>query len=46
MKEELSLLSHMGKDPNSLHRVVVRCCYDLANQSQHIEKIIEKQSSI
>ena len=36
----------MSKDPNSPHRVVVRCCYDLTNQSQHIEKIVEKQSSL
>ena len=27
------LLSHMDKDPNSPHRVVVHYCYDLTNQS-------------
>ncbi|CAL5329405.1 unnamed protein product [Camellia sinensis] len=39
------LLSHMGKDPNSSHRVAIKCC-DLTNQAQHIEVIIEKQTSI
>ncbi|XP_028111666.1 zinc finger MYM-type protein 1-like [Camellia sinensis] len=40
------LLSHMGKDPNSSHRVAIQCCCDLTNQAQHIEAIIEKQTSI
>ncbi|CAL5426858.1 unnamed protein product [Camellia sinensis] len=40
------LLSHMGKDPNSSHRVAIKCCCDLTNQAQHIEAIIEKQTSI
>ena len=39
------LLSHMGKDPNLPHRVAVHC-YNLTNQSQHIEKIVEKQYSL
>ena len=30
-RKNCPLLSHMGKDPNSPHRVVVRCCYDLTN---------------
>ncbi|XP_028079332.1 zinc finger MYM-type protein 1-like [Camellia sinensis] len=36
----------MGKDPNSSHRVAIKCCCDLTNQAQHIEAIIEKQTSI
>ena len=40
-RKNCTLLSQMDKDPNSPHRVVMRC-YDLTNQSQHIEKIIEK----
>ncbi|XP_028074479.1 zinc finger MYM-type protein 1-like [Camellia sinensis] len=40
------LLSHMGKDPNSSHRVAIKCCCDLTNQAQHIEAIIEKQTFI
>ena len=40
-RKNCSLLSQMDKDPNSPHKVVMRC-YDLTNQSQHIEKIVEK----
>jgi hypothetical protein len=39
------LLGHVGKDPNSPHKIAVKCCDDLKNYSQHIGKLIEKQSS-
>ncbi|XP_028055194.1 zinc finger MYM-type protein 1-like [Camellia sinensis] len=35
------LLSHMGKDPTSSHRVAVKYCCDLTNQAQHIEASID-----
>jgi hypothetical protein len=38
------LMRHVGKDPNSLHKIAVRCCDDLKNNSRHIGKLIEKQS--
>ena len=38
------LMRHVGKDLNSLHKIVVRCCDDLKNNSCHIGKLIEKQS--
>ncbi|KAF2308040.1 hypothetical protein GH714_034673 [Hevea brasiliensis] len=39
-----AFLCHVGKDPNSLHKVAVKKSRDLMNQNQHIEKVIEKQS--
>jgi hypothetical protein len=39
-----SLIGHVGKDPNSPHKIVVKCCEDLMNQSWHIYKIVEKQT--
>ena len=36
----------MGMDPNSSHRVAIKCRCDLTNQAQHIEAIVEKQTSI
>ena len=36
-------MRHVGKDPNSLHKIAVRCCDDLKNNSRHIGKLIEKQ---
>ncbi|XP_050244292.1 uncharacterized protein LOC126692642 [Quercus robur] len=34
-----------GKEPNSPHKIAVKCCEDLKNYSQHIDKLIEKQTS-
>ena len=39
------LIRHEGKDPNSPHKIVVKCCEDLKNYSRHINKLIEKQKS-
>ena len=39
-----AFLGHIGKDPNSMHRIAVNSCNHLLNQSQHIEKVIEKQN--
>ncbi|XP_075665956.1 uncharacterized protein LOC142635730 [Castanea sativa] len=33
------------KDPNSPHKIAVKCCENLKNYSQHINKLIEKQTS-
>jgi hypothetical protein len=38
-------LVHMGNDPCSPHNNVVKCCDTLKNQSQHIERVIDKQTS-
>ncbi|XP_057488503.1 uncharacterized protein LOC130778716 [Actinidia eriantha] len=43
--ENCAFLTHVGKDPNSLHKRAMKGCQCLVNQSQHIEKIIEKQTS-
>ena len=37
------LILHEGKDPNSPHKIVVKCWEDLKNYSRHIDKLIEKQ---
>ena len=39
------LICQVGKDPNFPHKVAVKCCKDLKNYSQHIDKLIEKQMS-
>jgi hypothetical protein len=38
------LMRHVGKYPNSPHKIVVKCCDDLKNNLRHIGKLIEKQS--
>jgi len=38
------LLEYVRKDPNSPHKIAVKCCDDLENYSRHIGKLIEKQS--
>ncbi|XP_030964725.1 zinc finger MYM-type protein 1-like [Quercus lobata] len=38
-------VNSLGKDPNSPHKIVVKCCEDLKNYSRHIDKQIEKQTS-
>jgi hypothetical protein len=40
-----SLMGHVETDPNSSHKITVKCCEDLKNYSLHIGKLIEKQSS-
>ena len=39
------LIRHVGKDPNSPHKIAVKYCEDLKNYSRHIDKLIEKQKS-
>ena len=39
------LIRHVRKEPNSPHKIAVKCCEDLKNYSQHIDKLIEKQTS-
>ncbi|KAG4154561.1 hypothetical protein ERO13_D03G074501v2, partial [Gossypium hirsutum] len=43
--ENCVLLSHIGNDPNSLHKKAIMQSRDLINQAQHILHIIEKQIS-
>ncbi|XP_059446621.1 uncharacterized protein LOC132178187 [Corylus avellana] len=40
-----SFLAHMGNGPCSPHNNAVKCCDNLKNQSQHIDKVIDKQTS-
>jgi hypothetical protein len=40
-----SFLVHMGNGPCSPHNNAVKCCDNLKNQSQHIDKVIDKQTS-
>ena len=35
----------LGKNQNSPHKIAVKCCEDLKNYSQHIDKLIKKQTS-
>jgi hypothetical protein len=39
------LIGHVGKYPNSPHKIAVKCCEDLMKYSRHVEKLSEKQSS-
>ena len=32
---------HIGKDPNSAHRVAEQMCKDLINQSQHLQRVVD-----
>ena len=32
---------HIGKDPNSAHRVAEQMCKDLMNQCQHLQKVVD-----
>lgn len=43
--KDCALLSHVGKELNSVHKTAVNYCNDLMNQAQHIEKVVEKQNS-
>ena len=40
-----SLIGHEGKDPNTPHKIAVKCCEDLMNYLRHINKLVEKQTS-
>ncbi|XP_062158828.1 uncharacterized protein LOC133866325 [Alnus glutinosa] len=39
------ILNHIGKDPNSFHRIAERSYEDLKNQSQHIQNVFENFTS-
>nr|XP_023929395.1 uncharacterized protein LOC112040733 [Quercus suber] len=39
------LIRQEGKEPNSPHKIAMKCCEDLKNHSRHIDKLIEKQTS-
>ena len=39
-----SLVGHVGKDPNSPHKIAVKCYEDLMKHSRHVDKLFEKQS--
>ena len=43
--KDCAFLSHVGQGPNSSHRNAMWSCLDLSNQAQHIEKIVEEQTS-
>ena len=36
-----SLIGHEGKDPNTPHKIAMKCCEDLGNYSGHIDKLVE-----
>jgi hypothetical protein len=40
-----AFLGHMGNGPCSPHNNIVKYCDSLMNQSQHIDKMIDKQIS-
>ena len=39
------LVGHVGKDPNSPHKIAVKCYEDLMKHSRYVDKLFEKQSS-
>ena len=39
-----AFLNHVGQDPCSPHNNAKKCCQDLLNQSQHIDKVINAHS--
>jgi hypothetical protein len=39
------LIGHVGKYPNSPHKIAVKCYEDLMKYSRHVDKLFEKQSS-
>ncbi|QHO02198.1 Zinc finger MYM-type protein [Arachis hypogaea] len=43
--KECALLSHIGKGPNSFHHKALKSCDDLMKQSQHIDRLLHKQTS-
>ncbi|XLV01318.1 hypothetical protein S245_015655, partial [Arachis hypogaea] len=43
--KECALLNHIGKGPNSFHHKALKSCDDLMKQSQHIDRLLHKQTS-
>jgi hypothetical protein len=43
--KDCAFLSHIGKDPNSFHRIAEKSYEDLKNQSQYIQNVFEKLTS-
>nr|KYP64740.1 Zinc finger MYM-type protein 1 [Cajanus cajan] len=43
--KDCAFLSHMGKNINSVHNAALRCLEDFKNQSCHIDKVLNKQTS-
>jgi ribosomal protein L22 len=43
--KDCAFLNHIGKDPNSFHRIAEKAYEDLKNQSQHIQNVFEKLTS-
>ena len=39
--KDCSFQVHIGKDPNSAHRVAEQMCKDLMNQSQHLQRVFD-----
>ncbi|XP_030923461.1 zinc finger MYM-type protein 1-like [Quercus lobata] len=39
--KDCSFQVHIGKDPNSAHRVAEQMCKDLMNQSQHLQRVVD-----
>ena len=44
--ENCAFLSHIGKNPHSLHKRAIMYSRDLMNQAQHILHVMEKQTSL
>ena len=38
-----SLIDHEGKDPNTPHKIAVKCCENLRNYLGHIDKLVGKK---
>ncbi|XP_072078121.1 uncharacterized protein [Arachis hypogaea] len=44
-EKECALLNHIGKGPNSFRHKALKSCDDLMKQSQHIDRLLHKQTS-
>jgi len=44
-EKNCAFLNHIGKDPNSFHRIARRSYEDLKNQTQHIQNVFENFTS-
>ncbi|XLT78506.1 hypothetical protein HN873_000259, partial [Arachis hypogaea] len=44
-RKECALLNHIGKGSNSFHHKALKSCDDLMKQSQHIDRLLQKQTS-
>ena len=40
--KDCSFQVHIGKDPNSAHRVAKQMCKDLMNQWQHLQRVVNQ----